>query len=154
MKNPIKSLVIVYGVYVAIFLVAAAAVGATSGPMLDSISSSMKAADQPTAAPVPQPEAMPEPVQQAPSAPQKQETISTPPTANNPAPAQPEAVTPPKDGGHIPFTNEPVQPGVPESYVDTVGQCPFYEMAGPKGCLPPPDIECNSDWTICKYLGK
>lgn len=63
---------------------------------------------------------------------------------STPAPAKTEA------GGHIPFTNKPVTAGDPESYIDTVGQCPFYEMAGPKGCVPPPDIECNADWSVCK----
>ena len=53
-------------------------------------------------------------------------------------------------GGHIPFTNKRVTPGDPASYVDTVGQCPFYEMAGAKGCYPPADIECNADWSVCK----
>ena len=63
---------------------------------------------------------------------------------------QPEPVkTEPKDGGHVPFTNKDVTPGQPETYVDTVGQCPFYEMAGPKGCYPPADIVCNDDWTVC-----
>lgn len=64
-------------------------------------------------------------------------------------PTQP-AKTEPVDGGHIPFTNKPVKPGDPTSYIDTVGQCPFYEMAGPKGCYPPSDIVCNADWTICQ----
>ena len=32
--------------------------------------------------------------------------------------------TEPLDGGHVPFTNKPVTPGDPSSYVDTVGQCP------------------------------
>lgn len=54
-----------------------------------------------------------------------------------------------EQGGHIPFTSQPVTPGQPETYVDTVGQCPFYEMGGPKGCIPPADIECNADWTVC-----
>lgn len=63
---------------------------------------------------------------------------------SEPEPAKKEA------GGHIPFTNKPVTAGDPESYIDTVGQCPFYEMAGPKGCVPPPDIECNADWSECK----
>ena len=53
----------------------------------------------------------------------------------------------------IPFTNKPVTAGEPESYVDTYGQCPFYENAGPKGCVPPPDIECNADWSKCEYVG-
>lgn len=67
-----------------------------------------------------------------------------------PAPAPKPADTPKKDGGHISFTNKPVTPGNPESYAGTVGQCPFYEMAGEKGCYPPANIECNADWTVCK----
>lgn len=54
-----------------------------------------------------------------------------------------------EQGGHVPFTNQPVTPGDPESYIGTVGQCPFYEMAGEKGCFPPPDIQCNADWSVC-----
>lgn len=50
----------------------------------------------------------------------------------------------------IEFTNKPVIAGEPESYIDTYGQCPFYENAGPKGCVPPPYIECNDDWSQCK----
>lgn len=68
-------------------------------------------------------------------------------------PAAPQNTpNPAKDGtgGHVPFTNKPVIAGDPESYIDTVGQCPFYEMAGEKGCVPPPDIECNADWSVCK----
>jgi hypothetical protein len=65
------------------------------------------------------------------------------------APAQPGKAEP-QGGGHIPFTNLPVTPGDPQSYIDTVGQCPFYEMAGPKGCYPPSDIVCNADWTVCE----
>lgn len=53
-------------------------------------------------------------------------------------------------GGHVPFTNETVTPGDPESYIGTVGQCPFYEMAGEKGCYPPANLECNADWSVCK----
>lgn len=64
--------------------------------------------------------------------------------------AQPAAPQPTEQGAHIPFTSKPVTAGDPESYVGTVGQCPFYEMAGEKGCMPPPDIECNADWSICK----
>lgn len=66
--------------------------------------------------------------------------------------ATPHAKVEPIDGGHIPFTNLPVVPGDPLSYVGTVGQCPFYEIAGEKGCNPPSDIVCNSDWTICKPI--
>ncbi len=53
-------------------------------------------------------------------------------------------------GGHVPFTSKQVTPGDPQSYVDTVGQCPFYEMAGAKGCVPPSNLECNADWSVCK----
>lgn len=54
-----------------------------------------------------------------------------------------------EQGGHVPFTNQPVTPGDPESYAGTVGQCPFYEMAGEKGCIPPPNLQCNADWSVC-----
>lgn len=61
------------------------------------------------------------------------------------------------DGSNPPrlqCTNEPVTPGVPESYVGTYCQCPFYENAmHPKGCVPPPDIKCNADWSYCEYIG-
>lgn len=53
----------------------------------------------------------------------------------------------------IPFTNKPVTPGVPESYIGTYGQCPFYENAMEKGCYPPSDIRCNADWSSCEYIG-
>lgn len=53
----------------------------------------------------------------------------------------------------IPFTNKPVTPGVPESYIGTYGQCPFYENAMEKGCYPPSDIKCNADWSSCEYIG-
>ena len=53
------------------------------------------------------------------------------------------------EGGHIPFTYGNGVPGQPETYVDTVGECPFYEMAGAKGCVPPPNLECNEDWSVC-----
>lgn len=58
-----------------------------------------------------------------------------------------------QQGAHIPYTNKPVTPGDPESYVGTVGQCPFYEIAGAKGCIVPPYIECNENWTVCNYIG-
>lgn len=79
---------------------------------------------------------------------------------SSPATVKNEAAAPrPATGGEapkkqqmerIPFTNKEVTPGDPESYVGTYGQCPFYEnaMEG-KGCVPPPDIECNADWSEC-----
>jgi hypothetical protein len=68
--------------------------------------------------------------------------------------AQPAAPQSEPQGAHIPFTNSPVTAGDPQSYVGTVGQCPFYEMAGDKGCVPPADIECNADWSICTKKGE
>lgn len=50
----------------------------------------------------------------------------------------------------IPFTDKEVVAGDPESYIGTYGQCPFYENAGAKGCYPPSDIICNSDWSKCE----
>lgn len=47
------------------------------------------------------------------------------------------------------FTNKVVTPGDGNSYIGTYGQCPFYESAGAKGCWPPSNIVCNSDWSIC-----
>lgn len=79
-------------------------------------------------------------------APKAVETYQQPSPAAAAQPAAEQAA----QGGHIPFTNEPVTAGDPQSYVGTVGQCPFYEMAGEKGCVPPPDIECNADWSVCK----
>lgn len=70
------------------------------------------------------------------------------PQPASPAPA-PSPTPAPQQGAHIPFTDKPVTPGDPESYVGTVGQCPFYEMAGEKGCVPPAGYTCNSDWTHC-----
>ncbi len=75
-------------------------------------------------------------------------SVQAPTTSQTPSLQEPVQAAP-EQGAHIPFTNEPVTPGDPESYVDTVGQCPFYEMAGDKGCTPPADIECNADWSEC-----
>lgn len=72
------------------------------------------------------------------------------PASPAPVPAPvPSPAPAPQQGAHIPFTDKPVTPGNPESYVGTVGQCPFYEMAGEKGCVPPAGYTCNSDWTHC-----
>lgn len=59
-----------------------------------------------------------------------------------------------QESAHIPFTQAPVVSGQPESYVGTVGQCPFYEIVNEKGCVPPADIECNADWTVCTKKGE
>lgn len=88
--------------------------------------------------------------QEAPQATQPAETHNVPSVQQTTPQAQPEQ----PESAHIPFTNKPVTAGQPETYVDTVGQCPFYEMAGEKGCTPPPDIECNADWTVCTKKGE
>ena len=67
-----------------------------------------------------------------------------------PNPVQPASAASEPLPERIPFTNKPVTPGDPESYIGTYGQCPFYENAGEKGCYPPSDIICNADWTDCK----
>jgi hypothetical protein len=59
------------------------------------------------------------------------------------ASAQP---TPPR---HLPYTSQPVTPGQPSTYTNTVGQCPFYEVTNAKGCIVPPNLTCNADWSVC-----
>lgn len=88
-------------------------------------------------------------VESAPDVPQSQQTTVSPSVTPN---TQHEQQNEPQLE-RIPFTNKPVTAGDPESYVDTYGQCPFYENAGAKGCVPPPDIECNDDWSVCTYKG-
>lgn len=94
---------------------------------------------------------MPQPAEnQASEKPQEPSKVveTYPQPSETAAAAQAPQTAPP--AAHIPFTNEPVTAGDPQSYVGTVGQCPFYEIAGDKGCVPPPNIECNADWSICK----
>ena len=94
----------------------------------------------------------PQAPQDAPKPTEQTKPATNPAAAKKPAQAtaaQPEPAKK-KPGGHIEFTNKNVTPGDPQSYVYTVGQCPFYEMAGAKGCAPPSDIICNDDWTVCK----
>lgn len=104
------------------------------------------------------------PVQESPEipeTPEKQATESAPDATEivqtYQQPSQPQTTPqaqPKQEMERIPFTNKPVEAGNPESYVGTYGQCPFYEnaMEG-KGCVPPPDIECNEDWSKCEYIG-
>lgn len=47
-------------------------------------------------------------------------------------------------------TNKPVEVGKPETYQDTVGQCPFNEIVAQKGCVPSSDLICDSAWSDCK----
>lgn len=95
-----------------------------------------------------QPQPQPAPV--APAAPSRP---ARPVTPRHQPPAQPAAPRP-ADPPRIPFTNKPVQPGNPDSYVGTYGQCPFYENAGEKGCVPPPGVTCNADWSHCTMESK
>lgn len=97
-----------------------------------------------------QAEINPQQAQTTPVAPEAVETYVEPSQPQN----APQSVSEPQLE-RIPFTNKPVQAGDPESYIGTYGQCPFYEnaMEG-KGCVPPPDIECNEDWSVCSYKGE
>ena len=84
-----------------------------------------------------------------PSRPQPNQEPSAPRPAPAPAPApQPK----PEEPKRMEFTDKPVQPGNPESYRNTYGQCPFYENAGEKGCVPPPNVKCNADWSKCEPI--
>lgn len=91
------------------------------------------------------------------SAPQTATTQPTPKQVNK-QPMQPTPATDPLsstvDGvvdtvRGVTYTLKNVIPGDPLSYVGTYGQCPFYEDAGVKGCWPPSNIQCNTDWSIC-----
>jgi hypothetical protein len=42
----------------------------------------------------------------------------------------------------------------PAAGSDSEPACPFTENPGEKGCIPPSDIECNADWTDCRYIGE
>jgi hypothetical protein len=126
-------------------------------PQIKDLTNAISEAQKPTPIPViiekPAESPAPAEIQGPESAPVESKPVQTyqqPSQSTTTTAPQPEA----DQGGHIPFTNKPVTSGDPQSYVDTVGQCPFYEMAGEKGCVPPADISCNSDWTICEYLGQ
>jgi len=159
MTRPARPLLIsyiIFGIATALFI-AAMIVGASEAARgVEAVRAAETASkEQTTIEPTTQPAAQ-EAVENKASEPSSR--TSSPATVKDQAAApQPaigeEAPEPRYDGGHIPFTNDPVTPGDPESYVDTVGQCPFYEMAGPKGCYPPADIECNADWSVCTYKG-
>lgn len=156
MKNPRKRLIALYVTF-AISLVAVIAVGSN----LTSAVKSTIVEDQKMINEVPQDtkqiekseESQPSEIQQPESAPEVPQVVET---YQQPSQPQTAAETPKNEApaAHIPFTNKPVTAGDPESYVGTVGQCPFYEMAGEKGCVPPPDIECNADWSECHLKGE
>lgn len=147
MTKPTRPLLISYAIFgVAIILfIASAIVGASEAKRgMDDVRAAETASqEQSTVEPTPAPAA-----QEAVENEASEQVPAVDPVSTPTAPADTTAPQP-QQGGHIPFTQQPVTPGDPESYVDTVGQCPFYEMAGPKGCTPPPDIECNADWSVC-----
>lgn len=144
MKKPTKPLLIsyiIFAVAIACFI-ASAIVGASQAePALEALHEAQNTEQSEN--PI-----VPEPAQEAPQNTSPEPSEAVDPVSTPTAPAHPAAPVQ-EQGGHIPFTSDPVTPGEPESYVDTVGQCPFYEMAGPKGCYPPADIECNADWSVC-----
>lgn len=151
MKKQIISVIAIHVIIIAAAFTASALTGPSQPVNEDQPSSAATAEnDQKT------PEIKPAPEKQPAERPQEAvQNVDThvQPSQTPAAPAAPQSEPEPakiEAGGHIPFTNKPVTAGDPESYVDTVGQCPFYEMAGPKGCVPPPDIECNADWSVCK----
>lgn len=99
----------------------------------------------------------PEPLKSAETTPQEAPEVTQPAETHNVPSVQqtmPQAQQKQPESAHIPFTNKPVTAGEPESYIDTVGQCPFYEIVNEKGCTPPADIECNADWTVCTKKGE
>lgn len=160
MKKPTRPLLISYAIFgiALIAFVASAIVGASDAAQ--QIETVNKAPDTPAAVETAETKPSEQPAPTSEPAATDQSTTA-PVTVKNQAVAPQSttgAVVPektePLDGGHIPFTNKPVTPGDPASYIDTVGQCPFYEMGGDKGCVPPPDIECNADWSVCTYKGE
>ena len=160
MKTPRKALIVSYALFavaVVAFIAAIAMDPTIHGLSKDLETVKQAASTETTVTPSAQPEAQ----QSAPEQPEPQapSTSTTAPDTVKTQAVAPQsstgAVVPEQkqEGGHIPFTNQPVTAGDPQSYVGTVGQCPFYEMAGEKGCVPPPDIECNADWSVCTYKG-
>ena len=126
MKKPSRALWISYGLFaVAVVLfVIAGVVGASQ------VQREIETVNASSETPAPAQTAETKPAEQSEatngsvipnSSPEAVEPVSAPtaPTDTS-APAKVES------GGHIPFTNEPVTPGDSQSYVGTVGQCPFY----------------------------
>lgn len=157
MTHPAKALILSYtafGIFLVVTVVAII-IGATSAAsdLQQAVQNDVQQADPVQVDTQPKkPEAPQQSVENTPSEPTSR--TSSPATVKN------EAAAPrPATGGEapkvqqperIPFTQKEVTPGDPESYLGTYGQCPFYEnaMEG-KGCIPPPDIECNADWSEC-----
>lgn len=143
-----RSLVTLYAIFAAVLVIgsgAAYAAIATGGQEITEAIQEAQAPDKPAPVERDKPEARPidtttqeAPVERLQEQPVHHGTATVPTISEQPQ--QPE---------RIPFTQKDVTPGQPDSYVDTYGQCPFYENAGAKGCYPPPGITCNADWSHC-----
>lgn len=156
MKKPSRALWISYGLFVVavVLFVIAGVVGASQ------VKQELQTVNTSSETPAPAQTAETKPAEQSEatnssviqnSSPEAVEPVGAPTAPTDTSASAPAKV---ESGGHVPFTNEPVTPGDSQSYVGTVGQCPFYEIAGEKGCTPPPDIECNADWSVCTKKGE
>lgn len=144
MTSPRKALIRSYVLFWIVAFAAAWMVGivaANAKPALEAVqeTQNVQQSENPIV-----PQTAQEAVENKPSEPSAAVDPVSVPTASTDTTAQP-----PYNMERIPFTQQEVTPGDPESYVGTYGQCPFYENAGEKGCIPPSDIECNADWTVC-----
>ena len=155
MKTSKKNLLIGLAIFAVAFIAVVVFVATSASGAVQTLSDTIKSTETPAVQPVlsngPEiPESSEnQPPESAPDAPQSVQTYQQPivtPNAEQQQQEEPQLE-------RIPCTHKPVTAGDPESYVDTYGQCPFYENAGPKGCFPPPDVECNADWSKCEYIG-
>lgn len=146
LRNPSVQLFIYFGLFIALYFGGIAALATATGSMRSSKAQQAETQQTVTKTPEAVTSTENQATESAQDEPKAVETYQQP--AEVQSTQQSTQSEPP--AAHIPFTNEPVTAGDPQSYVNTVGQCPFYEMAGEKGCVPPPDIECNADWSDCK----
>ena len=155
MKTSKKNLLIGLAIFAVAFVAIVVSIAASANGAVQTESSTQQSTEAPAITPVQtnSPE-IPESSENQPSesvsdAPKAVQTYEQPIVTPNAEQEQQKPV----EMERIPFTNKPVTAGDPESYIGTYGQCPFYENAGEKGCFPPPDIECNEDWSKCEYKG-
>lgn len=146
LRNPSVQLFIYFGLFIALYCGGIAALATATGSMRSSKVQQTETQQTVTKTPESVTSTENQATESAQDEPKAVETYQQPAEVQS-APQSTQSEPP---AAHIPFTNEPVTAGDPQSYVNTVGQCPFYEMAGEKGCVPPPDIECNADWSDCK----
>lgn len=159
MKEAKRDLFISLAIFAVAFLTAAIIIGANASGTVQTLSKTINQTEKPVIEPVQEQSNNPEIPESSNNTPQQAQTTHVAPEAVETyiEPSQPQNTTQSVSEPQmerIPFTNKPVEAGNPESYIDTYGQCPFYENAGPKGCVPPPDIECNADWSVCTYKGE